>query len=141
MATLDGATVEQYNLASSAGVTREVAYTKTGADLAYAKAVRENGGTASDGAAMAQAGASRPEIYALGEPEYAAAGGKATRVIGRGFTGATGVNFGATAGTSFSVVSDEVIAVTTPAKVAATYDVTVLHPSGNSVLTGGAVFA
>ncbi len=137
----DGATSEQLKLASAAGITPAVARTKSGADLALAIATREAGGaTALTGADLAQRGAVRAEVYGSGESTYAAAGGKVTRIYGRNFTGATAVNFGATPGTAFSVLNDETIQVTTPAKAAATYDLTVVHPDGNGTLTNGVVY-
>jgi hypothetical protein len=64
------------------------------------------------------------------------AGGTAVTVAGFGFTGATGLNIDATPATSFVVVSDTEITAETPAGTGVV-DVTVLHPDGNSTLTGG----
>jgi hypothetical protein len=141
MGFTDGATSEQRRLANAAGVTLAVARTKSGADLEFARLTREAGGaTQLTGMDLAQRATSRASVHGSGESTYAAAGGKVTRIFGEGFTGATAVNFGATPGTDFSVLSDEIIEVTTPAKAAATYDLTVVHPDGNGTLTNGVVF-
>jgi hypothetical protein len=60
-----------------------------------------------------------------------AAGGTALQVKGYGFKDATAVQFGGTAGTAFSVVDDRTINVTSPAKAAGSYTVTVVRPEGN----------
>lgn len=137
----DGAIAHRKTLASRAGVTLAVAQTLSGADLEFRALQREASGiTAKSGADLTLAAGNRANIISTGEPTYAAAGGKVTRIIGAGFTGATGVLFGGTPGTSFVVVSDQVIQVVTPAKAAATYELVVQHPAGNANLAGGAVY-
>lgn len=71
----------------------------------------------------------------------AVAGGTAVVVTGYGFAKATAVQFGGTAGTAFSVVSDRELHVTTPAKAAGSYTVTVVRPEGNLTKANGATFA
>lgn len=137
----DGAIAHRKGLASRAGVTLAVAQTLSGADLEFRALQREAAGvTAKTGADLTLQANLRANIIATGEVTYAAAGGKVTRIIGEGFLGATAVQFGGTPGTAFSVINDQVIQVTTPAKAAATYDLTVVHPAGNAVLVGGVVY-
>lgn len=142
MPTLDGAASAQKELASDAGVTAAVAATKSGADLEYLRLQREaSGATQKSGADATQLAATIAHIIAVGKPtSYLAAGGEATRIIGKGFTSATAVQFGGTNGTAFSVVNDEVINVTTPAKGAGTYTLTIVHPNGNANLANGVTF-
>lgn len=64
------------------------------------------------------------------------AGGTSVTVAGFGFTGATAVNIDGNPVTSFVVVSDTEITGDTPAGTGVV-DVTVVHPDGNSTLTGG----
>ena len=127
-------------LATDAGVTEAVAQTLTGADLEFAKLQRKaGGGNVGSGADLLRAG-EKASIIRSGESTYAAAGGKVTRIIGEGFTGATGAQANGVAFTAFSVIDDETIQGTTPAVAAGTRDLTVLHPLGNAVLTGGIVY-
>lgn len=141
MTTLDGASAAQKELASEAGVSAATAVAMSGADLEFARLKREAAGaTTLSGADVTQKAASVPHIISAGEATYAAAGNKVTNVIGKGFTDATAVQFGGTNGTAFSVVSDEIIEVTTPAKVAGTYDLTVVHPKGNAILANGVTY-
>lgn len=79
-------------------------------------------------------------IESLTPATGAAAGGTVVLIKGQNLGGSTGVTFGATAGTAFSVVSDSQIQVTTPAKVAGTYDVIVTDDAGNVTKTGGFVY-
>lgn len=136
----DGATMEQQKLASAGGVTRSVAYTRSGADLEFARLTRQAAGQANASGADLQQQWNRANAMCTGESTYLAAGGKVTRLIGQGFIGATGAQAGGTAFTAFSVLDDERIQATTPAKGAGTYDLTILHPDGNMVLVGGIVY-
>lgn len=79
-------------------------------------------------------------ITSLSVVTGAAAGGTATVLTGAGFTGATAVQFGGTNGTAFTVVNPTTINVTTPAKGAGVYAVTVVKPTGNIVRPSGFTF-
>lgn len=140
MPLVDGATTMRKKLASEAGVTEAVAVTMSGADLEFARSQRKAGGTFLGSGADVEQASVKPNIIRAGELNYAAVGGKVTRIIGQNFTGATGVTFGGTAGTAFSVIDDETVQVTTPAKAAGTYDLVVQHPDGNATRTNGVTY-
>lgn len=140
MALKDGAATERLRLASAAGISEAAAVLLSGADLEYLAMQRATGGTVvGSGSDVAQQG-NRADITATGESTYQAAGGKVTRIIGRGFTGATAAAAGGTGFTAFSVINDEVIQATTPAKDAGTYDLTVSHPDGTATKVNGIVY-
>lgn len=140
MPLVDGATTMRKKLASEAGVTEAAAVAMSGADLEFARSQRKAGGTFLGSGADVEQASVKANIIRPGELNYAAAGGKVTRIIGQNFTGATGVTFGGTVGTAFSVIDDETVQVTTPAKAAGTYDLVVQHPDGNATRTAGVTY-
>jgi hypothetical protein len=70
-----------------------------------------------------------------------AAGGAAVTVTGTGFSQDALVKFGGTNATSVVVVNPTKITCVTPAKTAATYDVTVVTASGTATKTGGFTYS
>lgn len=81
-----------------------------------------------------------PIVTALSPTTGPAAGGTLVIITGTNFTqgvsGAAGVKFGGTNATGYTVVDDTRIVAISPARPAATYDVTVTGTAGTSSTTG-----
>lgn len=76
-----------------------------------------------------------PVVTAITPVRGDAAGGEIVTVTGSGFTGATGVHFGAVPAPAMTVNSDiQITAVSPPAPVGGTVDVTVTNPAGTSAI-------
>jgi hypothetical protein len=89
-------------------------------------------GSATDDDAYSYVPAAAPVITSIQPDRGPEAGGTVVTILGTGFARANAASFDGAAGTAFQVDSDTQITVTTPAHRAATVDVVVTAPSGES---------
>jgi len=98
--------------------------------------VTNAGGTASlSGSDRLTITAANPPAVSSASPTSGSTGGGNTvTVSGSYFTGASAVNFGTLSAVSFTVVNDSTILAVAPPQAAGTYDISVVTPTGTSVV-------
>ncbi len=120
--TVDSATQITATTPAKAAGSYDVVYTNPGGS-----------GTKSSGFTYYNA----PTVSTVSPSVGPVAGGTSVVLTGTNFTGTTSITFGGTTSGTYNVDSPTQITVTTPAKAAGTYDVSVTNPGGTGTKTSG----